>query len=328
MSYFIFDMDETLAELYSVYYFIASLRLQETLSEHLRMNVDNKMRKSLEKAYDIFVEKVYEEEISLYPLGILRPGILGIMKHIHRLKINGVINGVVIYSNNSHLESLEFIRDLIYADLNLKTADNFISECVHYNHPMRLLEKTVLPAGAKSWSTLKEILINSKCGAPNSLEANEVFFFDDLAHPDLQYNLGTNYYKVPAYNFKASFDRLSDIFVSSLIEANVDLGIFGEYLIAVFMPTKQIFERDGFAKLNKIISVFKERTKGTVDTYMLSPKPDEGIQMMLDAIKRAGTSVVVGVAVGGNQKNRRLLSKRRKSRKRRVYIGGKKIENV
>lgn len=324
MSYFIFDMDETLAELYSVYYFIASLRLQETLREHLGLNVDTKTRKSLENAYDIFVDKVYEEETSLYPLGILRPGILGIMKHLYRLKSRGFIKGVVIYSNNSHLESLEFIRDLIYADLNLRSSDNFISECVHYNHPMRISEKSILPAGAKSWSTLKGILINSKCGAPNSLEANEVFFFDDLAHPDLQYNLGPNYYNVPAYDYKASFDRLSVIFINSLIEANVDLGIFGEYLIAVFMPTRQIFERDGFAKLNEIISVFKERTKGTVDTYMLSPKPDEGIQMMLDAIRRATGATSVSPVAGGNQKIKRLLSTRRKSRKRRVYMAGRK----
>lgn len=321
MSYFIFDMDETLAELYSVYYFIASLRLQETLSEYLRMNVDNKTRKSLEKAYDIFVEKVYEEETSLQPLGILRPGILGIMKHIHRLKNKGVIKGVVIYSNNSHLESLEFIRDLIYADLNLDFNNDFISECVHYNHPMRLSEKNTSPIGSKTWKTLKDILINSNCAASNTLEADRVFFFDDLAHPDLQYNLGANYYKVPAYGFKASFDRLSDIFVSSLVEANVDLGIFGEYLIAVFMPTSKIYEKDGLIKLNEIISVFADRTKGTMDSSILPPKPDDGILLMLDAIKRANS---VTDLVGGNQKIRRLLSKRRKSRKRRVYMVGRK----
>ena len=321
MSYFIFDMDETIAELYSVYYFIASLRLQETLSEHLKMNVDNKTRKSLDKAYDIFVDRILEEETSLYPLGILRPGILGIMKHIERLKSRGIIKSVVIYSNNSHLQSLEFIRDLIYADLDLKMGDNFITECVHYNHPMRVSEKSVLPLGTKSWNTLKEILINSKCGAPNTLEVERVFFFDDLVHPELQYNLGQNYYNVPAYNFKASFDRISHIFINSLIEANVDLGIFGEYLIAVFMPTRQIFERDGFAKLNEIISVFKERTRGTVDSIKMPPKPDEGIQMMLEAIKRASSSVL-----NGGRQRKILLSTRKKSRKRRVHISYKKIE--
>ena len=32
-KYVIFDMDETLAELYSVYYFVASIRLKETIEE-------------------------------------------------------------------------------------------------------------------------------------------------------------------------------------------------------------------------------------------------------------------------------------------------------
>ena len=31
MSYFVFDLDETLAEVYSAYYFIASLKLRETV---------------------------------------------------------------------------------------------------------------------------------------------------------------------------------------------------------------------------------------------------------------------------------------------------------
>jgi hypothetical protein len=124
------------------------------------------------------------------PLGILRPGIIDIMRQLKRQKQKGDVKSVLIYSNNGHLESLEFIRDLIYLVLDLRPGDKFISECVHYNHPMRSLEKNTMPFGTKSWNTLKDILINGNCGAPNTIEADRVVFFDDLAHPDLAHNLG------------------------------------------------------------------------------------------------------------------------------------------
>ena len=53
--YFIFDMDETLAELYSVYYFIASLRLKETLervNKDEANNIPESLNTSLNKAYN------------------------------------------------------------------------------------------------------------------------------------------------------------------------------------------------------------------------------------------------------------------------------------
>ena len=69
MVYFIFDLDETLAELYSVYYFATSLRLDKATLD----------KATLDKAYQYFVRDILLTEISSEPLGILRPGILGVM---------------------------------------------------------------------------------------------------------------------------------------------------------------------------------------------------------------------------------------------------------
>ena len=55
MSYFVFDLDETLAQIYTVYYFVASLQTYPNMSESLT--------NSLKKAYKIFVKKIVKEEI-------------------------------------------------------------------------------------------------------------------------------------------------------------------------------------------------------------------------------------------------------------------------
>ena len=116
-------MDETLAELYTMYYFIESLRLKETIKE----TIPNVLQKSLNKAYKKFVKAIVKEE-ELHPLGILRPGILDIMSTLYTLHKAGKVKSVIIYSNSGHLESLEFIRDLIH----LHIGGTLIKKCIHF----------------------------------------------------------------------------------------------------------------------------------------------------------------------------------------------------
>jgi hypothetical protein len=88
--YFIFDMDETLAQLYSVYYFVITLRLKELYEDgddtKLYNNIPESLLKSLDDAYKLFVKRVLQEEKSSKPLGILRPGILNVMNELNKLK--------------------------------------------------------------------------------------------------------------------------------------------------------------------------------------------------------------------------------------------------
>jgi hypothetical protein len=276
MSYFIFDMDETLAELYSVYFFIASLRVSEIVREY-----DDEMplllEKQLKKAYKLFVLNILLEELSPTPLGILRPGILNIMKQIQELQKLGKVQNVVIYSNNGHLQSLEFIRDLIHKYLE---TDNLIKDCIHWGHFMRI-EETQDKSNTitKTWNTLKNILVMGNCQASEKLEAKDVYFFDDQEHIDLEHNLGANYYKVPPYSFKTSFDRIAEIYKKSL--KNVDLP---EYINLI----SDVFDIQQSKSLDDILQEFKGRTGPTQDT--LPPGPDKGIDIMLQAIVKLTTS--------------------------------------
>ena len=251
--YFIFDLDETLAELYTMYYFIESLKGKE---------IPKSLTASLHKAYKKFVAGILEQEVSDRPLGILRPGILGVMSKLSRLKKAGKIKGVIIYSNNSHLESLEFIRDLIHKHIGTR----LIKDCIHFNHPMRSPNNI-----NKTWNEIKKIMMKGKCNASN-IDPNTVYFFDDRYHPDLQNTLD-NYYKVPAYHFKASFDRVANIYKDAISE--VDMNVFKKY---VHIMTDEKSEKSE----KTILQIFKKQTGYTTNTK--PPMPDKGIDMMMSAI--------------------------------------------
>lgn len=309
-SYFIFDMDETLAELYSVYYFIATLRLKER-------NIPSSLIYDLNKGYNIFVGKVLSKEISNEPLGILRPGILDIMKKLSELQKVGKIKNVVIYSNNGHLESLEFIKDLIHKYVQ---NSDLIKECIHWNHPMRNAETLGQPGAAnKTWNVLRNILIKGNCKASLKIDTKDIYFFDDLDHTDLKSNLGENYYQVPGYSFKASYDRLADIFKDSLKELNLnDKSILRNIVIELFGDRNTDLNISDGNDLDIIINLFKSKTRGTVGSNILPPIPDNGIDMMINAIDK------VRSIKGGKGSKARISRKKSKVKRYRIKSKTKK----
>lgn len=286
MVYFIFDLDETLAELYSVYYFATSLHLE---SSSLALNLD--------KAYQYFVRDILLAEISSEPLGILRPGILGVMKKLKDLQKLGKIKNVLIYSNNGDIKSLEFIKDLIH----LYVGGGLIKECIHRNHHMRADERVNAPHLInKTWNVLRNIMINGNTRAATNLVASDVYFFDDLDHPDLRKKLGINYYKVPRYSFKASPDRIGEIYKNAIYKASIKGAKLKKYVNIILED--YIINGSNTVKydtsINGVIQLLKDMPKvafgRTISndlnsqnmTLSLPPPPDIGILMMNHAINR------------------------------------------
>jgi hypothetical protein len=271
MAYFIFDMDQTLADPLSAFYFISALRLNTT--------ADNTI-----SAYINFVTDVLSEETGEKPLGILRPGILPVMNKLNELQEKGKIKSVIIYSNNGHLETIEFVRDLIHLYVG---NTHLISECIHWHHPLRNGERIVRPGVPnKTWRVLKNIMQKGNCKAPQTLAPKDVYFFDDLDHPDLQYMLGPHYYKVPPYDFKASVDRISEIYRNSI--KNIDINKYIELLNA------NRFKFNTTNTIDDIIEIIKNKTKGTASADTLPPKPDKGIDQIMDAINKVENPVKGG----------------------------------
>ena len=254
--HFVFDLDATLADMSSPYHFIASLTIPvSTLSENLQ--------NELNLAYKLFVERILQKE----SLGILRPGILDVMKKLASLKKKGDITSVIIYSNNSHLPSLEFVRDLINKHVGLK----LISQCIHWEHPLRNNEKELYPGMyPKTWDTLSHII-------GHGVRKKDVFFFDDLQHPDLFSALKDNYYKVPPYNFHASVAEIATIFKSAIKDAHVSIPQFAIELFDMLGITN-------YAKsITYITTILQELSyNGAVKPHTY----DRGIIMMNHAIER------------------------------------------
>ena len=186
MAYFVFDLDATLAELDSVYCFLMTLKIKNFAPQKNNADYVEVLGK-LDSAYNTFVAKVLEEEQSTFPLGILRPGILQVMSELDKLRRDGQLRGVIIYSNNGRLENLEFVRDLIALSLE-RPKDELITDLIHWGHPERSREiplyynnkgqATKTPGVArKTWNVLQKIITKDGRENPDFIPEN-VFFFD------------------------------------------------------------------------------------------------------------------------------------------------------
>jgi hypothetical protein len=281
MKYFVFDMDEAIAELYSAFYFITSLRIGDEFEKEYPgwFEKSDPLLKQLDKAYKHFVKLVLEEELSHKPLGILRPGVLQVMKSLHQLQKKKQVAHVVIYSNNDSLSCLEFIRDVIHEYVE---TNDLICECAHRSHPLRdeFSPKYRMRLIDKSWESLKRVLVQGHCKAPQTLEPHDVYFFDDLIHPDLQAALGKQYHRVPAYDFKASYQRLVDLYIDALAEGNVSMLRFAPMIAMRYGTSRTPL----ITSLQHVLALFKTSTVRTASIDDMPPLQDKGITIMKDTI--------------------------------------------
>jgi hypothetical protein len=290
MAYVVFDLDETLAHLHSMYYFIASLNMKDDIVEnrsYLLSFLPEDLFDSQKKAYRLFVKRVLAAETSDRPLGILRPGVLEVMKELRVLQQKGKVAHVVFYSNNRHLPCLKFVRDLIH----LHVGSTFlIGECIHWDHVMRRGDK-MHPTYTKSWDTLRGILMEGRCKASDSLSAKQVYFFDDLDHIDLQRALKEQYYKVPAYSYTVALDRISEIYIQVLEEAQPDWSTF----LFTVMDYLQVGERTALlhpadVTVYDMVRTFWAQIPPRTETEDVPPPPDLGYRMMMDVVKELENS--------------------------------------
>jgi hypothetical protein len=294
MKYFVFDLDSTLAEVYPVYYFLACLKIKYSLFEIkpiMAMQFPKELEKQLDNAYNLFVNRIEEQESSNYPLGIIRPGMLRMMSELNQLKKSGKIKGLVIYSNNSHLPTLEFIRDIIHTHTDSK---RLVLDCIHRLHYLR--KSSIFYQNKyynKTWVELKKIMIECSTRAPHSIKPSDVFFFDDMDHTDLHDNLKENYYEVPAYSYHAGTDRIFEIYKECLEKAQVDMSSLLFYINYVFLNQKNghITNISMFPSFEQSIQTLKATIEFIgCDIKAASvtnvPNEDHAIGMVQHAIKR------------------------------------------
>lgn len=181
-----FDLDETLGNVHPFYPFIAIFR-----PSAVGITPPDSLKYQLQNAYEIFLMYCIKQEDR--GLGILRPGITDFLRNVTYKQAEGLVGPVIIYSNNSCLELLEFARDIVH-----QSVGEVFCALIDRNHPIRRLPGH--PNPPKTWDTLDEIFRMEDCAeySPNP-QPETSLFFDDLEHPDLQRVLGKNYIHVPGY---------------------------------------------------------------------------------------------------------------------------------
>jgi hypothetical protein len=319
MVYFVFDMDETLGELYTTHYFLGSLDTSSKVIQSYSTNVQNPLSESLETAYQSFIRQCAEQEMSDTPLGILRPGMIDVMRKIVKAKIKGYIKGVVIYSNSGDSFNLKFMKDIFEYIFRPET---IFCDLVDWWHPLRSSETgTIAGSANKTWNVLEAILDTGACKAAD-VKPKDVYFFDDKIHDDLLDKLGDHYFHVPVYNYKASASRVIEIFRKALEEAHISTT---PEMTQIFL--KNVGKRVSgkiYPTLDQLLEVFRKYTQGTASASTLPPTPD--VEPILDLLDGLGGGIAtnnvvakanhtVGATSGGY---RRRVKKTRKQKKRRT----------
>lgn len=316
--YFAFDLDETLGQLHTPYYFLRELLPERhLLTEREERGIHKPsegLRDILYEVYTNFVKLVASRELSTSPLGILRPGILNVLQDMIKLKKSGLFGGAIIYSNNDSPPVLDFAKDIIEAALG----EPVFCDVIYRTHPIRNgidfnVERTIYDA-KKTWEALKLILETGSCKATN-VQPEEVFFFDDLKHPDLLAKLPPGHYiQVSPYSFRTTFDTLADIYSHAIrASAFAHNTTYHDEFFKYLSSLSKVNTEDDFV-VDSHLRIYKDWTKPTSAPDRIPPPPDTSVMNMRGLMRFLGSRNAQG---GRRTRRGRIGRKTRRYNRRR-----------
>lgn len=280
VSYLAFDLDSTLVNLTTpVWATLCIFKQFSTAKWRKNMTLINQTDNyewENARAYETFVKKIAQQEMSSQPLGILRPGIIKVMKEVAKRRQNGSCKGVIMYTNNSNEASVNFSRDLLEYTAKAKIFD----DCIYVHHPLRA-KRAVYPDMIKTWAVLKDLLVES-VGAPHTLLPKEVLFYDDQPHVNLISALGVNYIQVTPYNFSPRKNRIIDISMEAF-KGLLEPGLYEEFKCIVKACNPKIQDTTKAIMLVELRQLLTGPAQGP--SSELPPGEDLTISVMLDSLK-------------------------------------------
>ena len=340
--YYVFDLDETLGQMHSFFYYICTLRPSAAVLVNAHTGA---LKVRLATAYTNFVRSIAEKEQSESPLGLLRPGILDVFRAIQAQKARGQPVCAMIYSNNGSLEMLELTRDVIHAALG---EDDLIRDCVHWYHPLRRPE--ILPGNPgvaeKTWAVLRRLLSEGSCGASPDVLLQQVTFFDDRIHPNLKAILGANSIKVIPYSYKTPCSRINVIYTNAIRDAGFfetedETRTLLEYIDA-HCSTAKVLKSDPLTWENHLRALVKVNGKTNAETSFV-PRRFPDTDMLIAAVKQYDRIEPQGleppINLGNNPLNMvksnvftggrgRIVRRRVVTRRKRSRFGTKKSRHI
>lgn len=328
--YYVFDLDGTLTEQYSYYYFLADFKPRGVYKERGSTSADHENRITsflskdtnilLEKAYQEFVRLISVKESSEMPLGILRPGIVDVCREILQQQQAGLCGGALMYSNNPNKMVLEFVCDIIHEILG----HPIFCTLADWNHPLRTSEITPSYPGMakKTWNVLQKI-IQKECGAPQVIP-QQVMFFDDQHHPNLEEILPVdNYIHVTPYKFKPSIESIKQLYVQAIRSAGFNDKFMKSNLINYIRNVQTDFYTVKTPRIyslsNHILRINKNSPHSATPGTM-APPPDNSSRKMLEEVVAFPEREERYTSRGGAHKTRRrthrILKQHSNTRKR------------
>lgn len=274
-----FDFDECLVQAYTIVPFV--LLFEVLLPRAMKAAGYSKTAKFyINKAREVFYQKVADNEIKTKGT-IFRPSLLKLMPKLVKLRQEGKINKLFIYSNNGINELLNAVDHILALTLKkapynvndgelIKEADGLhvLVPRIHIDNPCRVSTE---PKGADGFRE-KTLLGIQGCIGDNVTE-NELWFLDDTEyHKDLMEKLKDNYIVVESYSVYLSNKILAEMFIDSFpIEffspgSPVAAALIPEInrLMPGFRPTSKETKTSLIEKFGKVLNKFSEPGAGRV----------------------------------------------------------------
>ena len=276
-----FDLDQCLVEAFNLVPFI--LFFEVNLKG---LTLENQTL--VKKSRDIFYELVASSEAK--SPHIFRPSLLKLFPSLLKLKKEGKINHMFIYSNNGHLEILNAIDHILA--LILKKAPYSVNEneLIMENGRQHVLTPRIYIGSSCRVNTepidanrfREKSLAGIQACLNESISASDLWFVDDsLQHRDLITKLGDHYINVEAYKIHVSNEKLINFFIQSLPKRifmpnmplyNTFIPLINKIFILenpTFYPTGKESHATLVEKLHKVMGnnkIFKPETSSRVWT--------------------------------------------------------------
>ena len=272
-----FDFDQCLTEAYTLVPFILffEVRLPQALKSS---GIDSHLKERLEKFKNIFYERIAANEVHVKG-HIFRPAMLKLLPKLIKLRQEGQIKRMFIYSNNGILQLINAVDHILA--LVLKKSPYSVNETelimedgqlhvltprIHIDNPHRISTEKKDSAGFRE-KTLHGI---QECLGENINPSDLRFLDDSREHLHLMESLGNHYILTEPYKVYFPNQELAKFFIESFpVEAFTPGNTISSIILTEintilpgFRPSGQETRSSLIEKLKKVLRVFSPRGSG------------------------------------------------------------------
>jgi hypothetical protein len=269
------DFDNCLVETYSIFPFI--LLFEFFILKDLKApGVSKLTRQSLERARITFYSKIADNEVQTGGT-MFRPTFLKLLPEKLKLRQQGKLNKIFIYSNNGYNKIIDTVDHILALVLQKQaTIDksalitNEKDGMIHALYPRINLDNPCRSSEERIENYRGKSLVGIQACLGQQIDAKDLWYIDDtFDHPLLKNELGSNYIKVEPYTVRLGNTKLTEMFIDAFpISVFSDVSPTGTVLInsinsllTGFRPTS----RDGRdAIIKKFKSVLNKFSKDSI----------------------------------------------------------------